>query len=271
MRMSKPIRLRGRVLGGGREPLVCAPLVAPDLDGLRVEAAQVLARKPDLLEWRVDFFQDLADAPGGVEAAGMLRQQAADVPILFTRRSIREGGQAIAASEEQVSAAIEAVCAAGLVDLVDCELASQPAHFQRARAAAASCGALLVGSFHDFQRTPDAQELVSRFAAAAHLGADVAKVAVMPRDLDDVLCLLQATLRASRAIDLPLIAMSMGPYGSLTRLCGWMFGSSVSFAVGGRASAPGQVPIEDVRTAAELLHRSLEAATPEDACRAAAS
>lgn len=259
MTMSKPIRLRGRLLGDGREPLLCAPLVARDADGLRAEASAVLAKKPDLLEWRVDHFAAIAHAASVVEASAMLRDLAGATPILFTRRSIREGGHAIDASEQQVSEVIEAVCAAGSVDMVDCELASEPEHFQRARAAASRCGALLVGSFHDFRRTPDVRELAATFTSAQRLGADVAKVAVMPQDVGDVLTLLQATLQASRQLDLPLIAMSMGPYGALTRLCGWMFGSSVSFVVGQGASAPGQLPIEDVHAVLDVLQRSLDA------------
>ena len=259
MNMSQSIQLRGRVVAEGAEPLVCAPLVARDLDMLRAEAATVVAKRPDLLEWRVDFFEALGEVDRIAEAARELRHIARDIPIIYTRRSIREGGQPITASEETVSRGIEAVCADAAVDFVDCELSSEPEHFQRALQAAKSSGALLIGSFHDFERTPSLAEMAEKFAAAERLGADVAKVAVMPRDVGDVLALLQATLAASRSHAVPLITMSMGPYGALTRLFGWMFGSSVSFAVGSRASAPGQVPIDDVRSVLEVLKRSLSA------------
>ena len=46
---------------------------------------------------------------------------------------------------------------------------------------------------------------------------------------------------------LPLISMSMGAYGSLSRMMGWVYGSTVTFAVGKSSSAPGQVPIEELR------------------------
>jgi 3-dehydroquinate dehydratase-1 len=51
--------------------------------------------------------------------------------------------------------------------------------------------------------------------------------------------------------------MSMGAYGSLSRLFGWAFGSSVTFAVGDQASAPGQMSIEELRVVLEILQRSL--------------
>ena len=84
-----------------------------------------------------------------------------------------------------------------------------------------------------------------------------AKVAVMPRDLDDVLTLLTATRAASKKLRIPLISMSMGPLGAVTRMMGGVFGSSLSFAVGAAASAPGQVPIEDLNTALAILQKSM--------------
>lgn len=119
-------------------------------------------------------------------------------------------------------------------------------------------GVRMIGSFHDFARKPPRAELVARFVAMQAGGADIARVAVMPHDLHDVLTLLQATLEARKRLDLPLISMSMGPLGALTRLCGWVFGSSVSFVVGAEASAPGQLPIADLRAMVEVLRRAMD-------------
>ncbi|MFZ3161508.1 MAG: type I 3-dehydroquinate dehydratase, partial [Rhodoferax sp.] len=101
------------------------------------------------------------------------------------------------------------------------------------------------------------ETLSGKFLSAEQWGADVAKVAVMPRDLDDVLTLLTATREASTKLRSPLISMSMGPYGAMTRLFGWTFGSALTFAVGASSSAPGQVPIEDLHTALAILQKSM--------------
>jgi 3-dehydroquinate dehydratase-1 len=79
----------------------------------------------------------------------------------------------------------------------------------------------------------------------------------MPKDLNDVLTLLTATLQASQTLSIPLISMSMGPLGSLTRLFGCAFGSALTFAVGASSSAPGQVPIEDLNTVLAIVQRSM--------------
>jgi 3-dehydroquinate dehydratase-1 len=78
----------------------------------------------------------------------------------------------------------------------------------------------------------------------------------MPQSLQDVHRLLGATLRASERLAIPVISMSMGGLGAVTRLCGGVFGSALTFAVGSAASAPGQVPIADVRAAVAVLQRA---------------
>ena len=87
------------------------------------------------------------------------------------------------------------------------------------------------------------------------LGADIAKIAVMPKDYADVLTLLGATLKArTGAVKVPIVTMSMGPEGEVTRVAGGLFGSDLTFAVGKEASAPGQIPITDLRQAMSVLY-----------------
>jgi 3-dehydroquinate dehydratase-1 len=148
------------------------------------------------------------------------------------------------------------MCENRVIDLIDYEMANEAAHIVRVRNAAKSHDIKLVLSFHNFSFTPGLETLTQKFLSAEQLGADVAKVAVMPRDLDDVLTLLTATREASKKLRIPLISMSMGPLGAVTRMVGGVFGSSLSFAVGAAASAPGQVPIEDLNAVLAILQRS---------------
>jgi len=257
MNLSKPIVLSTGAIGGGKEPLVCTPLVAKNEQAVLLELAAVTAKSPDLIEWRVDFFEGIGDISRVITLAQQIRQSAQGIPIIFTRRSTREGGERISINEDQVLELYRTVCASKCVDMVDYELSSDPAHFQGALEAARKAGIMLIASYHNFQLTPSAEQIVEKFVMAEKSGADIAKVAVMPRAIEDVLTLLAATLQGHRSIKLPIISMSMGAYGSLSRLFGWAFGSSVTFAVGDKASAPGQVPIDDLRVVLEILQRSL--------------
>jgi 3-dehydroquinate dehydratase I len=252
----RAITLGGRPLAGGRVPAICAPLVARTGEALAAEAAAVAAKQPDLLEWRVDFFEAIGRTQEVLAAAHAIRAAAGGIPILLTRRSQREGGQPIALSEADVVALYEAVAASATVDALDFEMNNAQADVARVRELATRHRLALVLSFHDFQRTPPTEELQARFAQAERLGADVAKLAVMPQSMEDVHRLLGATLQASTALAIPVISMAMGGLGAASRLCGGVFGSALTFAVGSAPSAPGQIPIEDVRAAIAVLQRA---------------
>ena len=257
MNTNKPIELHGKPIAGGKFPVICTPLVGRTRDKVMAELQVVLAKKPDVLEWRVDYFEDIGKTDEVISLAKSIKQAAGEVPLLFTRRSSVEGGEKIALSEDQVIALYAALCENRSVDMVDFEMSNDPAHIRRLREVSKANDIKLVLSFHNFSYTPGLEALNQRFLQADQLGADIAKVAVMPRDLEDVLTLLTATLQASKKLKIPLISMSMGPYGSLTRLFGWTFGSALTFAVGASSSAPGQVPIEDLNTVLRILQKSI--------------
>ena len=257
MQTNKPIELNGQPIAGGKFPLICTPLVGRTLNQLMAELAVVLPKQPDVLEWRVDYFEAIGDSAAVIAAARAIKQAAGGIPVLFPRRSTLEGGEKITINEAQVIAMYTAVCESKSIDLIDYEMANDAANIALVRTAAKANGIKLVLSFHNFSYTPGLETLASKFLTADQLGADVAKVAVMPRDLDDVLTLLTATREASKKLRIPLISMSMGPYGAMTRLFGWTFGSALTFAVGASSSAPGQVPIEDLNTALAILQKSM--------------
>ena len=257
MQINKPIELNGQPIAGGKFPLICTPLVGRTLDKLMTELDVVLPKKPDVLEWRVDFFEQIGDTAGVIAAASAIKSKAGEIPLLFTRRSVIEGGEKIALNEEQVVALYVALCQSQTIDLIDYEMANDAANIALVRNTAKANGIQLVLSFHNFSDTPGLDTLVAKFLHAEQLGANVAKLAVMPRDLDDVLTLLTATRDASKKLHIPLISMAMGPLGAVTRLVGGVFGSSLSFAVGASSSAPGQVPVEDLHTVLAILQRAM--------------
>jgi 3-dehydroquinate dehydratase-1 len=257
MQSSKPITLHGQPIAGGKLPLICTPLVGRTHEDIMAELEMVLPKKPDVLEWRVDFFESIGDSALVIATAIAIKNKADGTPLLFTRRSTMEGGEKIALSETQVIALYAAVCESNTIDLIDYEMANDKDNIVQVRGAARVNNVQLVLSFHNFSHTPGLDYLKEKFLLADQLGADVAKVAVMPRNLDDVLTLLTATRHASKTLHIPLISMSMGPLGAMTRLFGWVFGSALTFAVGAASSAPGQVPIEDLNTVLQILQKSI--------------
>ena len=115
----------------------------------------------------------------------------------------------------------------------------------------------VVASSHDFDRTPDKEELIRRLRLMQDLDADILKAAVMPRCRKDVLTLLAATEEMTSVYaDRPVVTMSMAGAGVISRLCGEVFGSAITFGAAGRTSAPGQMDARDLRTALELIHKA---------------
>ena len=246
-----PIRIRN-VEYGGAKPLFCIPLVGANPADLKAQAEIARALQPDLIEWRADYFHDLS--PVALAAAAReLRAAIGEEAVIFTLRVKSEGGAQYLPQPER-RASIEAVLRSGCVDLVDLELASEPEFLAPLLAAAKDSGVTVILAFHDFQATPSNEELLAKVEAMRLAGADVAKLAVMPRAADDVFRVFQVTAEARRRYPaLPLAIMSMGALGSITRVANFLYGSDMAFAVGKAASAPGQIPIADARRMTELL------------------
>lgn len=246
------LTIRGKVLGGPA-PLICLPLVATDSASLLDQAREVQALGPDAIEWRVDKFDAVRDPEAVLEALPVLRGAIGDIPLIFTCRVIHEGGFQEIDEGDRVRLN-EAVIASGMVDLVDTEISNGEAMVGALRHACRRKASKLILSYHNFQETPDENFLLDRLSEAQKLGGDVAKVAVMPKSYGDVLTLLRATYTArTELLDIPIITMSMGGEGALTRIAGGFFGSDLTFAIGKASSAPGQIHIGDLRKAWSVL------------------
>ena len=82
------------------------------------------------------------------------------------------------------------------------------------------------------------------------------KIAVMPGDPGDVLTLLSVSWEMkSRYARQPLIAISMGALGAVSRISGEIFGSAMTFGTAGQASAPGQISVEELQEVHRVIGR----------------
>ncbi len=245
----KTVTVRGVEIGTGR-PKIAASITGADRAAVLAQAQALKALPVEIAEWRMDCFssgEELTDVLDG------LRRVLGPMPLLATYRTRREGGKGDAAAEEYL-AVNEAVLAAGGVDLLDVELFSGEETVSRLIAAAHRAGVAVVASSHDFEKTPEKGEMLRRLRRMEELGADLLKLAVMPRTRRDVLTLLEVTETLhSGGVRRPLITMSMGRLGALTRVCGGVFGSAVTFGAASEASAPGQLDVTELARMLALL------------------
>ena len=277
--------------GSGELPAVAVSLTGPTAARARIQARRAIEAGADVLELRVDLLEEADALVAFAEASGaespapdpMVVVTAAaqvleclrrmvdvvdGVPLLLTCRTATEGGRA-----HLDDAGYGAVLGAVLDDLstwaperrpaaIDVEVqrgclpgVSEQAHGQ---------GIDVVASFHDFEATPADDVLEEVLARMVNEGADLAKIAVWPTSADDVARLLGVCARATAdpgegtGLGVPVAAMSMGALGAVSRVAP-AFGTALTFAVVSdeqgetQASAPGQLPIQDVRRCLGLL------------------
>ena len=267
----------GRRIGGGA-PAVAVSLTGPTADHVRRQARRAARAGADVLELRVDLLEEVRRALGEtprpkasslravadcvVKALTLVEAAAPGAPVLLTCRTAAEGGRAVLDD-----AGYAAVMRLLLDELASCEPRRRPAAVDievrrgclpEVAARARDLGVDVVGSFHDFEGTPadaDLEEVLDRMVRE---GGDLAKIAVWPASAEDVARLLGVTARAAASLPVPVAAMSMGALGMISRVAA-VFGSALTFAVVPdeegciEASAPGQLPIDEVRRCVSLL------------------
>ncbi|BAQ11267.1 3-dehydroquinate dehydratase I [Bacillus sp. OxB-1] len=248
--------MKAEMIPGKKAPYICTPLVGKNREEIMKELEAILPKEPDILEWRVDFYKEIDQLSTVLETAEQIAATA-DLPILFTIRSEKEGGQSISLSEEEKVELLSEVCKKKAVQFIDYEAANDPEHIKLIREVSKNNGVKLVLSYHNFDYTPESAEIIKRLHLAEFYGADIAKAAVMPNSKDDVLRLLALTKEADRVMSIPLITMSMGSIGGVSRILGWVYGSVLTFAVGVQSSAPGQIPIDTLRDVIVSTQESL--------------
>lgn len=254
--MKKTVTIRNITLGEGM-PKICVPMIGKNKAEYIVELEAMKELAVDIVEWRMDWFSEVEHHESVIETLKFLREQLQDTPILATFRSKKEGGEK-ELSVEAYMALNNAVCASGYADMIDIELFTGNNEVHKMIACAHECGVKVVMSNHDFFKTPSYDEILSRLCTMQDYGADIPKIAVMPCTNDDVLTLLKATNdMAQKYADRPIITMSMAGTGVISRLCGEVFGSALSFGAAKKASAPGQIPVNELKKVLEILHKSI--------------
>lgn len=227
-----------------QKPRIIVPIMADTVEEA-VQQAKTLALPrwegvAELVELRLD---PLLGAGAHWQAAleqlrGTLRPAQ---PLIATIRTKREGGLADLTPQAYAQACRAVLDSEARPDLLDVEFSAGEETVTALLAAAHAAGVAVILSEHHFDGTPAGEDITRQLCAMADAGADIAKLAVMANTRTDADTLLQATARAAAARpDTPRLTMAMGPRGTVTRVCGGLFGSCATFGSVGKISAPGQ-------------------------------
>lgn len=245
----KICQVRQLTIGEGK-PKICVPVVETTTEKIIQQIQQL--QDCDLIELRIDFYENIHDFKQVHELLLQVSQQT-NLPLLLTYRSLKEGGY-IQLTDQEYLSLVQTACQSGCVDIVDIELESGNMLVYQLVEIAHQNHVKVLMSYHDFEKTPTVMEMKERLEKMEIMGADICKIAVMPFSYKDVIQLLNTTMEMSQKLTKPLVTMSMGKIGKITRIVGELVGSSITFASVGQSSAPGQLTLEEMQTLLEVIH-----------------
>lgn len=207
---------------------IAIPIFQKDCKSVIEVANDCIKKGADVLEFRIDGLKN----PDINEIKDTINE--INFPMIATNRINTEGGSFKGSEEERFNILYQC---ADLVDYVDIELQSNDEYIKKIH----DTGVKTIVSYHDFEKTPKLSEITYIVEKEQELG-DIAKVAFMPKDLDDTLKVLAILSHCENTI-----AISMSDLGSYTRVMASKFNSPITFAAGRDVTAPGQIDIETMR------------------------
>lgn len=253
--MENHVCVKGHTLGEGK-PLVCVSVMEKDRDGIIKEVRRLTGLGVEMIEWRVDAFAD-AKSPNAIrEVLYELEGLVSDTILVYTFRSKRQGGL-VELPKEQIYDIHQVAAETKVADFIDVEYfeGKKP---NREIALLQEMGVRVIASHHDFEQTPEKKIMYMVLEQMGESGADIVKLAVMPQRMQDVVKLLDVTNAFHEQYpNQLLITMSMGSMGSISRVAGEYFGSCVTFGAGEQASAPGQLPAEQLKSVLSILNQCI--------------
>ena len=191
----------------------------------------------DILEVRIDLLD--TDA-----RLALSKIKKFDLPVIITNRMKEEGGAWDGSEDERIRALLSLL---HLTDAVDIELCAQKRDVVVKKAKTE--GKTVIISTHDFKSTPEPDVMTGIINESFEAGADIAKLAVMPQTLTDVLRLLEVTLRAYGKI----CTIAMGDTGRHSRVVAPIYGSVMTYGYVDKPTAPGQLRVDELKAVLELL------------------
>ena len=253
----KVVKVRQVRIGEGAAK-ICLPLTGTSLSEIDSEIDEISGLDFDLIEWRADYFEDVMAFSEVLCVIQHLRQRLQKTPIIFTFRTHNEGGRADI-PESLYFELLQTVIDQGYVDLIDVQLFQNKDQLKQTISAAKKKEIKVILSTHDFSRTPSLPKIIKNLCLMQDRGADICKIAVMPSTPDDVILLMQATrVMSKHHAKVPIVTVSMGHLGKITRVTGNLFGSAITFASGKNSSAPGQLSVTELRHLMDLFCADIE-------------
>lgn len=238
--MQNIVKIKNIKLGNGA-PKICVPVIEKNEKEI-IKYIKYINKLPiDIIEFRADFYlEDIIESEEKNINNRMIDlskdiKKITNKPILFTVRSDKEGGKIKNNFYNKIINIYKTIVENKCFDLIDLEILSlKEKDIKNIIKLSKEKNIKTILSNHNFNKTPSKKNIISLINKMIKLKCDIVKVAYMPKNKKDVIILLDAI---SEIKDFPVIAISMGKLGTITRI----FGSVMTFASAKSSSAPGQL------------------------------
>ncbi|MER3407349.1 MAG: type I 3-dehydroquinate dehydratase [Nitrososphaera sp.] len=213
---------------------ICVSIATEDVGDMKGQVERAFSLGADFVEIRLDYF-----APGQVMAAvGALEEEKGRA--VLTLRPKEQGGRFSGTEEERVKLLRKLAEARPM--LLDVELSTLQSNDNLADYLELASIPTLA-SWHEFQKTPPADEL-AKVVTEMRIYSNYVKVVTAAKSVDDSLRLLELY---DGALGLHPIIFAMGEAGVMTRVLAPLYGAPYTYAALEKAVAPGQLTLEQMR------------------------
>lgn len=248
MNKSIVVTVKGLALGDGIVK-ICYPVTSVTKDEILAEVTEVKDKPWDIIEWRVDFYEDAHDKEAVFELLPQIREIIGnDKVLMFVVRTADEGS-AKHFDRDYYFDLINTAIDSGLIDIIDVEYYSGRAKYNEAIQHAAEKKVVSIGSVHLYNGTPNSVEIVDTIDMIQGR-ADIAKMAVMSGNKNDTERIIEAGRKLMEYKEAkypsPFILIGMGEAGRETRRTDRYFGTCISYCMGKDSLSPGQIPLEEL-------------------------
>ena len=205
--------------------LICIPLINDTIKGLCESGLRCKEQGADVLEIRLDF---LNESINDLLLNELLKlKEKIGLPVIISLRPNWEGGK-FEGTEENRLVIIEKCINMGF-DYIDLELNIDNQKLAELIKKARDKQVKTIVSYHNFQNTPEQDEILEKLKQCSTAGGDIAKVVVECKTYQDALNTLKAGAKAN-VLNLSFTVMGMGEFGSETRILSPAIGCKMVYA-----------------------------------------
>ncbi len=243
---------------------IAIPIKSADLNINRKLIEISLEKKPDLIEFRFDYINEVKFITFSF-LTELLSLITPKIPIIFTFRRIQERGQYNLNKDERLQ--ILKLLVEAKPDYLDIEMKSDIKILKIITNLAYKNNVDLIFSFHDFDDTPTYEETISlidkfedKLVQECSVDSDkihesVFKLIFTPQKFEDNLNVLKICRTISQD-GKKIVCFAMGELGIFSRIICVKFGSLWTYASLRDKTAPGQINIKTLREMHQLLFNS---------------